>query len=517
MDHGEDAGLAFQPGEDSDLSFVRKTAEAFEPLDLGRRGAFAPEPEIGRKTRLGEIGDRFEPTGDGLWIDADDDRLRDDLAKLEEHQADLRLRALLTNADRALRAGRAGEAWEHVEAALRIAPANVAALLLGARCHDALEAFDSALDLLATARQHATDADEVTVLLRLRDGCRLRLTKHVTVRADELLREGRTPEAVEYTGQRRAKHPDVLGLHYVHGSVLLIADRPAQAREVVEAALATAPDSEMFAELHRVILSRLCKPQVDRACRSLRAGQPKAAIEHLEVCGDALHSEPMHEWLWSYAHERYAKKVPIIGWRRARRANVVPLDADSLQEVLGRLLTEEFTEVMKAFERGDFEAAGEHCERAEAIDGRYGTIAYLHATAEALAADKALRTINLRTLTIAERHLSAAARIAPKMAFDPELTAQRDKLTARIDSELAEVARLKRFITCVSRFNDLMSRYEHQSITSRYELQNVRSELISIRKAAHRSRQEHPPNSPAQQTLDRVIIAVDSNLRSLPT
>jgi tetratricopeptide (TPR) repeat protein len=312
-----------------------------------------------------------------------------------------------------------------------------------------------------------------------------------------------------------SRHPQVAGLHYVHGAVLYHTGQFPRALEVVEAALGA--DPEMFEDLHLAVQAKLCAPRVERARQCLRSGDPKTAIEHLAACGDMLSSDTRYEWLWSYAHERYAKssKVPFVGWRRTRRAGVPPLNPAELQEVLGWVLAEEFNAGLTAMDNQDFTGTSTHCARAEAIDPRCGAVAYLHATAETFAAEVALERIDLGTLAVAERHLTRAAALVPKLAADPDLTEQRRWLESRITTELADIARLTRFIRCVIRFNDLMTRYQHRTITTRNELYSVRGELISIRSDARISRKEHASDAAALRTLDSLLAAVDHNLRQL--
>ncbi|GAB2845696.1 tetratricopeptide repeat protein [Lentzea nigeriaca] len=514
----EEQGLAFAPAHDWDSDLVREAAKAFqpEPLDLGNRVGFAPE----HKVDLGGIGDRFRPADDeGLRIGGDADRLREDLARLKEHEADLKLRALLEKAERALTAERFTDAWTHVEAALEMAPANVSALLLGARCKYSLGELGTALNLVSTARQHATDAAEVTLAARLRDACEERLVDEVSaILGDMLEDEQHDSLAIEFAEQWVTKHPEVLGLHYLHGAALLYIGEAVRARAVVEAVMAGAgADLEIFAEMHRSILAAVHAPQVERARQSLRVGRPKVAIEQLAECAEALEAEPRYARLWSYAHERYAKssKIPFVGWRRTKRANVAPLDVDGLQDVLSWVLREELQDALNAFYAGDFETASRRCTRAAAIDQRCAVVAYVHASAETISADIALERIDLNTLAVAEGHLATAEEIVQRMAADPEFVEQRRNLGAKITAERAEVAKLTRFVSSVTRFNDLMARYEHRRITTHNELYSVRGELISIRSTARVAVREHDADSHAGRTLRQVLDAVDATLRQL--
>jgi len=125
---------------------------------------------------IGAITGRLKPASDGLQIAADSDVL----AKLRELQANKKLRALLDRATRAIDNGKVMDALTDVDAALEIDPANVAALVLAARCWYALGKFDAALDLLATARTHARNTDEVTAVLRWRETCELGLLEAVS-------------------------------------------------------------------------------------------------------------------------------------------------------------------------------------------------------------------------------------------------------------------------------------------------------------------------------------------------
>lgn len=516
----EEQGLAFAPAHDWEPDLVRDAAKAFqEPLDLGSRVGFAPEPKV----ELGGIGDRFRPADEGLRIGGDSDRLREDLARLQEHEADLKLRALLDKAERALQDQRFDDAWTHVETALEMAPANVAALLLGARCRYAVGDLDDlgrALDLVSTARQHATDANEVTLATRLRDDCEEALFDEISAEIGELLDAQREPAAIEFAARWATKQPEVLGLHYLHGAALLYTGDADRARAVVEPVLAgPGADLEIFAELHHRILAAQYAPQVERARQSLRTGQPKAAIEQLAGCAEALEAEPRYGRLWSYAHERYAKssKIPFVGRRRTKRANVAPLDVDGLQDVLSWVLGEELGAALNAFHQGDFQTASNYCARAGAIDQRCAVVAYVHASAETISADIALERIDLNTLSIAEQHLATADKIVQRMAADPELVEQRRNLAAKIAAERADVARLTRFVSCVTRFNDLMARYEHRRITTYNELHSVRGELISIRATARVAVREHEADTHAGRTLRQVLDAVDAVLRQLRT
>ncbi|MDX8037380.1 hypothetical protein SK803_44910 [Lentzea sp. BCCO 10_0856] len=511
-DSDADDGLAFAPRHDWAPDIVRAAAGALEPppLDLGRR-AFALEPEAVPD----RLGDRLAPHDDGLRTGTGGDWLSDDLARLREHEADLKLRGLLDKAEQALREERHADAWEHVEAALGIAPATVAALVLGVRCQHVLGEYETVLDRLIAARPDITDDADVKVVAQLVSTCELRLVDQVSEEADGLLDGDELDEAVEYVEQRVSRHPEVAGLHYVHGAVLYQTGQFPRALEVVEAARGA--DPEMFEDLYLAIQAKLCAPRVEHARQSLRAGEPKTAIEHLVACGEMLYSDSRYELLWSYAHERYAKssKVPFVGWRRTRRAGVPPLSPAELQDVLGWVLAEEFNAGVTALGNQDFTATSTHCARAEAIDARCGVIAYLHATAETFAAQEALDRIDLGTLAVAERHLTRAAGLVPLLASDPELVEQRRWLEARVKNDLTDIARLARFIRCVTRFNDLMTRYERRTITTRNELYSVRGELISIRSEARISRKEHASDPSALRTLDNLLAALDHNLRQL--
>lgn len=512
MDDSEaDDGLAFAPRHDWAPDIVRAAAGAFEPppLDFGSR-ALGLEPEAVPD----RLGDRLAPHDDGLRTGGGD-WLNEDLARLREHEADLKLRALLDKAEQALRDRRHVDAWEHVQAALELAPATVSALVLGVRCQDVLGEHEIVLDRLIAARQDITDDADVKIVAQLVSSCELRLVDQVSEEANELLDLDEPEQAVEYVERRASRHPEIDGLRYVHGAVLYHTGQLPRALEVVEAALGA--DPEMFEDLHLAIQAKLCAPRVERARQSLRAGDTKMAIEHLAACGEMLHSDTRYELLWSYAHERYAKssKVPFVGWRRTRRAGVPPLSPSELQSVLGWVLTEEFTAALKALGNHDLTGTSIYCARAAAIDPRCGAIAYIHAIAETFAAEAALDEVDLGTLAIAERHLTRAAGLVPLLASDPALTEQRRWLESRITTELADVARLTRFIRCVTRFDDLMTRYQRRVITTQSELYSVRGELISIRSEAWISRKEHASNSSAVQTLDNLLAAVDRNLRQL--
>lgn len=515
----EEQGLAFTPTHDWEPDLVREAAKAFQPppLDLGNRVAFVPEPKVS----LGGIGDRFKAAEDGLQIGGGADRLQADLVRLQEHEADLKLRALLDKAERALRAKRFDDAWTHVEAALEMAPANVSALLLGARCRYAVGGLDDlgrALQLVGTARQHATDATEVTLATRLRDDCEEALVDEVSAEIGDLFEEERDSAAIEFVVHWVTKHPDVLGLHYLHGAALLYVGDSVRARHVIEPVLAgPGADLEIFAELHRSILAEQHAPQVERARQSLRTGQYKVAIEQLTECAEALEADPRYGRLWSYAHERYAKssKIPFVGWRRTKRANVAPLGIDGLHDVLSWVLGEELDAAVNAFYQGEFETASNYCARAEAIDQRCAVVAYVHASAEIISADIALEHIDLNTLTIAARHLATADQLAKRMAADPQLAEQRRNLIDKITAERADVAKLTRFVSCVTRFNDLMGRYEHRRITTYDELHSVRGELISIGDAARVAVREHEADTHPRRTLQQVLNAVSQVLRQL--
>lgn len=509
-----DDGFALAPEDAREQGLVREAAEALMPLDIGDRAAFATP-----KVDLGAIRGRLQPPGADLQIGTDVDRLGDDLAKLREHQADLKLRALLDKADRALRAGRVKDAWAHVQAALEIAPTDVPALLLGARCQHAAGSLETALGLLATAREHARDAGEVTLVLRLRDICEFALLDEICAHVGELL-ERNAPLAVAYVERKVALHPEFLGLRYIHGAVLFRAGRLVEARDMVESMLAGGETGgiDAFTELHQAILFELCAPQVELARQSLRAGRLKEAIGQLTACGDALRAIPRYEWVWSYTHDRYAKSamLPFVGWRRARQADAKPLDATRLQEVLSWLLSEELGAALTAFRTSDFDDVGACCVRAEAIDPRCGTVAYLHAMAETRAANAALRQVDLSTLAVAERRFAYAALLAEGIAADPELADTGAKLAARIAADREEVARLIRLVSCLTRFSDLNKRYAQRRSITREELYRIKGQLRSIRASAVACKQEHGSDSPVQRTLDGLIGAIDRTAQHLP-
>lgn len=524
-----DDGLAYDPDDDGEPDLLhdvptdirRDQAEALQsrtPLepDLGSRARFEPEPD---EVDFGAIGARFAAPDDGLTIGADGHALRDDLAKLKEHTADLKLRALLDKAEQALGAKRFEKAWTHVTAALQIAPKSVAALLLGARCQYSLGQYETALDLLTTARLHARRANEVTPLLRLRGVCELRLVDMVSRAARGLLRHN-GPAAVEFVERKVARHPELLELSYIFGVVLSQTGHLPRAREVVEAVLArdAGAATEAFAELRLGILAKLYAPTLELARRSLRAGQSKTAIEQLMTCGDALTTGPRYERAWSYAHDRYARsaKLPFVGRRRARRADAKPLDAEELQRTLMWLLAEEVDAAMDALRESDLARAARCCENAAVIDTRCGAVAYLHAMAETTAAARELHKIDVSTLAAADRHLATAARLVGGVQTDPALAKQGQMLAARISADRADVARTTRLFRCVNRFNSLMRRYEHRRTVTPGELLGIKSNLRSIQAATRASKREHEPTSPWQRTLDDLLRAIDSVLRSLP-
>lgn len=504
-DSDTDTGLAFEPGGDWEPDIVRSAAEALAPLDLdlGTRAAFAPEPRTG----LDGIGDRLEPDGGGLWVTTDGDQLRDDLAKLREHEADLKLRTLLDKAERALDARRYEEAWTHARAALEIAPTNVTALLLGARCQHVLGEYEAALDLLATAREHARDADEVTLVTRLRNLTERRLVDQIGEHAYGMLDHNHDAAAAAYVERQLAQRPGHLGLLYIYGVVLLRVGRLLDARNIVEVALFANGPIGRFEELHQAILAAMCAPTVERARKSVRAGQHKEAIDQLATCGEVVRTDSRYARLWSYAHERHANESSA-GRRRARKADFTPLDADGLQVVLLWVLSEELSAGTKAFHNADFDGVSRYCTRAEAIDSRCGTVFYLHAMSEKFAADRILDKIGLVTVTAAKRHLTAAARLAKQATQDPELIDKSTLLSTRIAADLAEVAKFSRLLNCMARFNALTKRYERRHIQTNKEMEYVRRELDLIRSTAEACRREHAPGSSAYRTMDNLIGAI---------
>jgi len=102
------------------------------------------------------------------------------------------------------------DALTDVDAALEIDPANVAALVLAARCWYALGKFDAALDLLATARTHARNTDEVTAVLRWRETCELGLLEAVSAELGVLMAsaaDSARPSASSADGVAVSTHP----------------------------------------------------------------------------------------------------------------------------------------------------------------------------------------------------------------------------------------------------------------------------------------------------------------------
>jgi hypothetical protein len=498
-----ETGLEYQPADDWTADVIRGQAEALTPLDLGARAVSSAEPEFD----FDGFGARFTAPDTDLQLSADDARLADDLAKFKEQAADAKLRALLDKAERELKARRFAKAWTHAAAALKIAPASVPALLIGARCKYGLSGYEAALDLLVTARRQAKTANETTAVLRLRTRCELGLINQVSTQARTMVDGKRNSAAVQFVRRKVAKHPDIVELRFILGGVLYRADELAEARDVIEALLATAQGAaiESIVELHQAILAKQCAPKVERARRSLRTESPEAAIRHLSACGASLHSVPRYERVWSYAHQR-------SGWRRARRAKVTRLDADGLQDVLMWLLSDEFGAAMKAFLESDFERAGRHCASAAAIDARCGAVAYLHALAEIGAAKAVLKQIDLTTLASAERRLTVAAGLLPTVCRDPALIDHAATLAARTRADRTEVRRLTNLVKCVSRFNELTDRYAHSYRISAAERRGVRAELRSIRFTAKACKRQFESDSPVQQRIDELIGAIDGAL-----
>jgi tetratricopeptide (TPR) repeat protein len=518
VDDTETGLAAFQPGDDWQPEIVRNQAKALEvPLDLGPRAALAAEPKID----FDSFGEQFDSPEGGLRISADDTRLMDDIAKLKEQGADRRLRALLDKAEVALRAGRIQEAWTHAQAALEIGPASVPALLVGARCRHALGDDEAALDLLATARRHATAGAEVTAVVRIRSACELGLIRTVSAGVRALMKHKLDPQAIKFVRQKVARHPDILELRFILGSLLFQTGELIEARAVVDAMLATeqAKGVTAITQLHQAILAKQHAPMLEAARTSLRAGAPKAAIEHLAKCGDALLTSPRYQRIWSYAHEQYTESLalPFLGRRRARRAAAKPLTADDLQDVLMWLLSEDLTAAMRSFVALDFDGAARQCNRAEAIDARSGTIAYLHALVEISAAKAVVQKKPDRaTLAQAERRLEHAAQLTSTIASDPALADVATALAAQITTERGEVAGLESFFTCLRRFEALTRRYANPHRITREELRATTAELRSTRSATAAAKQRLRAGSSLRRPFDDLLRTIDAALGVLP-
>ncbi|RJQ75385.1 hypothetical protein D5S17_21075 [Pseudonocardiaceae bacterium YIM PH 21723] len=498
-----DFGLAYRPGDDREPGLDRGGAKALAPLveAVGQRAERPAKPKIDLSAFRGQ----FEAPDEGISLA--DTGLREAVVKLREQTADRELRELLDKAERALRAGRFDEAWTHAGAALKIGPASVPALLIGAKCRHALDDHESALALLATARRYSRSAAEVTAVARMRGLCETGLVRAVTVQADHLFGAEQHSAAIRYVQQKVDRHPEIMELRYVLGGVLFRAGEYRRAREVVEALLGTgqADGIEVITQLHRAILAELGAPVMERARRCLRAGKPRAAIQQLTEFHDTVRTHPQYKGAWAYAHERCGTSRNMSVRERWRvRSTGTSLAADDLQETLIWLLKEEFTAGLNAFVKDDLVAVGSHCTRAEKFDDRSGVIAFLHAMAE-LATVMKLDEVDLTTLAEADRRLSSAARLADRAAADRVFNPVVALLMARISEARAEMD----LISCFSRFNALMEPFVHGRRPTATEWRHLQAKLRSIRSSAYDCEGQHPAGSPARARLDELLIAIN--------
>jgi len=462
-------------------------------------------------------------TGVGLKTSVDLGSLDDGLRDLAARHTDVKVARLLDQARQKVEQGRFQSALTMVDQALSINPVNAEAWLLQARGHFGLGRHECALASLTSAREHTEDPATMALVARVRAACEDAVVEQFQEQVGRLLPDGANAEALEVVDRAAQVLPNHPAPRYFKAVLLLLLDRPADALDVVEAAVDSLPDDESvpegFTDLRQRILATLHQPQLEEIWRCLRARDPKGALRALEECPEELRQDGQFAVLWSYVWERYVDGAKLWLTRRKRRreSTASVLNPLGRQEILLWLLEPELEAGRTALRKEHFTEAIRVFQAAGLIDNRCGTVRYLHAIAEFReAVDSERRGSVSSDLRSVNARLSAASALLDGLESDPLIGEEAAEAAKAVERNHAVVRRVLLVTGCVDDLHTIMDRYSRGPIRTRPELDTAIAHLERIKSKARGILQRTQDlTATDKEALDWVVATADRNLEKL--
>jgi hypothetical protein len=257
---------------------------------------------------------------------------------------------------------------------------------------------------------------------------------------------------------------------------------------------------------------------VEGARQLLRDGRRFEAAELLDRCMRVLArheaDDPQLAERRAYAHDR------------STGDGQTSLQPEVLQRVIVWLTREEFEAGERELAANRPWAAAKRFAAAEAIDPRGTRAAMLQALALQRAARRAegrATAENAAELHKAERYLRRAAALVARAAADPALRVRTGVLTARIDTQLAELkqaqavgARLAAARACLADYNVFVRHYNENPLRNPLDYANFRSSLAALGGRINRLLRRCPAHSEEARLLTRLAEGVAGMQRDLP-
>lgn len=465
--------------------------------------------------------------GGELRVDADFSKLDESLDKLKQQKLDARIQGLVEKARNLMDRGDYRAALKPLNKALGISPTSTQVLLLQGYCYFNLEDYEGALTVLDEARQHTQDSDTALLILILQAACQRAINDKMGERIAVLLEKGRFDEALKLIEDQLRVNPENTLLLYYKCGILLTMGREAEAKRIAQHALThvDGESAQMFQELLGNITLRENQKYLDAARAALRRGDPKGALEELQICQAALAGTERYDAIRAYAHERLPSRGFFSSLFSRNREKPQKLDEGMRQQLLFWLLDDELNAGADALKQERYKQAIKEFEKAHEIDSDCSLVCYLHGLAifNDFRATMERQDAAPPDLDQALRSLKLADAVLERAVADPVMGEQGSVLQKVLRGDIQQLQEIKREIErrakeekpindLIQDFNTLMEKLERDRIGNISQLENTARSFRDIKQRAQKLHNKRSKDQ-AAEILDKLISIVDSYLK----
>jgi tetratricopeptide (TPR) repeat protein len=480
-------------------------------VDLSKLGAFGA-----KKINVSQLVD-IPAAGGGLHTKMDFGELGEGIRKIKAKEKSDRVRVLLDEAEQLINKKEFKKALPVLDKALAIEPGSSQILLTKAYALFGMEDYPGAVLVIRKIRSHAPNADSQVMAVFLEAACIRAITERVVVKLAELVKAGKTTDALSYLDTQIREYPENPGLIYQRCQLLMLLDRFDQAKSAAQAAVRSFPaGASMFQQILSEIKIAESAGILESARGALRRNDPTGAVAEVERCRATMSGEEQFEAIRSYADSVVPRGfISSI----VRRDRPLPVDPQTLQRVLLWVLAEEIDGGVKALNAKDYERAVQFFESSYRIDARCYLIPYLHAVAIVREFEKLLQAQTPVDVEEWARKMHDAEVFVASGAQDRNLLDQCRGLNAVVKRYSVELNQLlqvqQRQLMEVKPVNDLFEEFNtfinRLKVTNRSDLLKAEKRLTEIRAKAQSALQRISSRD-GKKHLNDLIGAIDGHL-----
>lgn len=460
--------------------------------------------------------------------DVEVDALDDALGRIRWQQTDQEVRELIDEARRLLEEGDFSGALNFLQQARDVAPTDGTVLYLIAVCHFFLEDFQTGYDDFGVALEYIVDAGMLAAAIVLRGSCLRTIVDEILTKLAELKKRGRFNEALAIVEDNLRQYPSSVTLLYERCELLLKLGLTQEAKRAAQEAAERGGEENvaLFRRMFEQATLLEYRPLLEPARQALRVDDAPKATKLLKSAHSSLKGQQFYEAVCAYAREKGRKPSSMLSIFSRSRGQAPPLADENLQKLLRWLVAEELDAAHASFDRADYATAIARLKQASYIDSRCSHVNYLHGLSlyraflvllnnedEALNLDRCARDLKEASGYVREATEADPALADRSRELGAAIAAYYEQVT-KLLGELARRAEEARPITeLIKKYHSFMDRLEKSPIRTTKDWHSAREKMSRFKQQTEAVRSGRSSEDQGREILDKLVQALDSNLR----